>query len=52
MNDIVWKFLVEEYGGGPEIIDEKVPPSPVSNVSSTTDRAKSADISMMSSISQ
>lgn len=51
VTDTVWKFLLEEYGGGPEILEDKVPPSPVSIISSTTDRAKSADISMISTVS-
>ncbi|CAD8185002.1 unnamed protein product [Paramecium octaurelia] len=52
VNETVWKFLLEEYSGGPEILDEKIPPSPTSNASSTTDRAKSVDISIISSVSQ
>ncbi|CAD8120719.1 unnamed protein product [Paramecium sonneborni] len=52
LTDTVWRFLVEEYGGGPEILEDKIPLSPVSNISSTIDRAKSADISIQSSISQ
>ncbi|CAD8188167.1 unnamed protein product [Paramecium octaurelia] len=52
LTNTVWKFLLEEYGGGPELLEDKVPPSPVSAISSTTERAKSADISMMSSVSQ
>ncbi|CAD8164606.1 unnamed protein product [Paramecium octaurelia] len=52
VNETVWKFLLEEYSGGPEILDEKIPPSPSSNASSTTDRAKSVDISIVSYVSQ
>ncbi|CAD8088197.1 unnamed protein product [Paramecium primaurelia] len=48
VNETVWKFLLEEYSGGPEILDEKIPRSPSSNASSTTDRAKSVEISIVS----
>ena len=52
VNETVWKFLLEEYSGGPEILDEKIPPSPSSNASSTTDRAKSVEISIVSYVSK
>lgn len=49
VNETVWRFLVEEYRGGPEILHDKTPPTPTSNTSQ--DRSKSADISIMSSLS-